>query len=104
MLGTDYIHAHNQYVQVWLESGIFGSICFVTMLYVVWRVLKKGLESSIVMWVACFFLGLLIYQSFEISLFFNMEPTGLLQWFILGLGVSTAICISSPNNQQADVE
>lgn len=91
MPGTHYNHTHNQYVQVLLESGLVGLICFVIMLYVIWRVLQKGLESSIVVWVACFFIGLLFYQSFEISLFFIKEPVGLLQWFILGVGISIAL-------------
>lgn len=91
MEGTHYVHAHNQYVQVFLESGFLGLIGLIVMLYIIWRILQKGLESSLVSWVACFFLGLLFYQSVEISLLSYMEPIGLIQWFILGLGVSKVL-------------
>ncbi|MCG1027065.1 O-antigen ligase family protein [Virgibacillus halodenitrificans] len=85
--GTHYVHAHNQYLQVFLESGIVGIICFSLLLLGIWKVYQRGLHSSVVRWSACFFLGILVYQSMEISLFFNMHAIGLLQWLIISIGI-----------------
>lgn len=88
MEGTHYVHAHNQYLQIFLESGFLGLASFVILLFGIWKVYQKGLDSSIVSWSSCFFLGFLVYQNVEISLFFNMEAVGLLQWVIIGTGIS----------------
>lgn len=87
MEGTHYVHSHNQYIQIFLESGIFGLLGFTLLLYIIWRYLLARLEDRIVLLVACFYIGLLFYQSVEISFFFNMRGIGLLHWFILAIGV-----------------
>lgn len=86
--GTHYVHSHNQFLQVFLDSGFVGLACFVIFLYAIWRTYQKRLDSNLVQWSACFFLGLLVYQSFEMSLFFNMKPLGLLHWLIIAFGLS----------------
>lgn len=86
--GTHLVHAHNQYLQIFLESGFIGLLCFVIFLFCIWKMYQKRLDSNIVQWAACFFLGILVYQNTEISLFFNMEPIGLIHWLIIGLGLS----------------
>ena len=91
MPNTHYIHSHNQYIQVFLESGLLGFLAFIGLLFVIWRILQRGLHIPAVRVVACFMLGLLFYQSVEISLFFNMKSIGFIQWFILGIGIHLAI-------------
>lgn len=91
MEGSHYVHVHNQYLQIFLESGLVGLVCFVFFLYGIWKVYQKGLHSNIVRWSACFFLGILVYQSVEVSLFFNMEPIGLMHWFIIAIGMSAVL-------------
>jgi len=86
--GRYYVHAHNQYLQVFLESGLFGIAFFLLFLFAIWRIYQKGLDHTVVRWSACFFLGILVYQTVEISFFGNIEPIGLLQWMIIGLGLN----------------
>ncbi|WP_217586479.1 O-antigen ligase family protein [Lentibacillus saliphilus] len=100
MEGTHYVHTHNQYIQIFLESGIVGLGLFVLMLYGIWVVLQKNLQSSVVQWSACFFLGILVYQTVEISLFFNMKPIGLFHWFMIGLGVSGVLFHQKQSNRR----
>jgi O-antigen ligase len=89
--GTNLVHAHNQYLQLFLESGIVGIACFVLFLFGIWKVYQRGIDSKLVQWSACFFLGILIYQNVEISLFFNMQPIGIFQWLIIAVGISGVV-------------
>src|SRR5699024_10903045 len=91
MENTHYIHSHNQYIQIFLESGLIGLLSFIAFLFIVWRILQGGLHIPAVRVVACFMLGLLFYQSVEISLFFNMKSIGFIQWLILGIVFHLAI-------------
>jgi O-antigen ligase len=86
-----YHHTHNQYLQIFVESGFFGLFCFLLLLYFIWDTYQKNLDSHYVQWSACFFLGLLVYQNIEISLFFNMMSIGLIQWLIISIGVSQSL-------------
>lgn len=86
-----YYHTHNQYLQIFVESGFLGLLCFLLLLYFIWDAYQKNLESHYVQWSACFFLGLLVYQNIEVSLFFNMMSIGLIQWLIMSIGVSKSI-------------
>ncbi|SES88563.1 O-Antigen ligase [Oceanobacillus limi] len=96
--GTHYVHTHNQYLQIFIESGIVGMVLFVLFLYGIWKVYQKGLDFSIVRWSACFFLGILVYQNVEVSLFFNMQSIGLLQWFIISVGISGVLYSKTMEN------
>lgn len=86
-----YVHAHNQYLQILLESGLVGLGCFVLMLFAIWKVYQKSLNSSLVVWSACFYLGILFYQSLEVSLFDNMQAVGLFQWLIIAIGLGACV-------------
>jgi O-antigen ligase len=86
-----YNHTHNQYLQIFVESGFLGLFCFLLLFYFIWDAFQKNLDSHYVQWSACFFLGLLVYQNIEISLFFNMMSIGLIQWLIISIGVSQSL-------------
>ncbi|PKR77782.1 hypothetical protein CEY16_07575 [Halalkalibacillus sediminis] len=88
---SHYVHVHNQYLQIFLESGFIGLALFIFLIIVIWRYLLKNIHLQIVQWSAFIFLGLLVYQNTEISLFFNMPSIGLLHWFLISIGVSTSI-------------
>ncbi|WP_430790312.1 O-antigen ligase family protein [Virgibacillus flavescens] len=95
--GTVYVHSHNQFLQIFLESGLVGLLSFLLLLFGIWRVYQKGIDSPTVQWSACFFLGIMIYQSVEISLFFNMSSIGLLHWFIISIGMSGVLSYKRKN-------
>lgn len=91
MEGTRYAHSHNEYVQIFLESGLFGLAAFIFFLWIIWRMLLKSSDEPISRFVSYFMVGLLFYQSVELTLFFNLQSIGLLQWFILAIGVQFAL-------------
>ncbi|WP_071460915.1 O-antigen ligase family protein [Bacillus massilinigeriensis] len=84
-------HVHNQYLQVFVESGFLGLFAFILLLYFIWKSYQVNLDCHYVQWSACFFLGLLVYQNFEISMFSNMLAIGLIQWLGISVGISKAL-------------
>ncbi|PWA05761.1 hypothetical protein DCC39_17860 [Pueribacillus theae] len=99
--GAHFVHVHNQYLQIFLESGFIGLACFILFLFGIWKVLQKNLDVKIVRWSACFFLGILIYQNLEISLFFNIQPIGLFHWLIVSLGISGVLFSASERKRHS---
>lgn len=88
---TPYAHVHNYYIQVFLESGLLGLISFILVIYVIWRMYMKNLDSKIVQICSCFFIGILVYWNLDLSSFFVNKAIGLMFWFIIGLGISASI-------------
>jgi O-antigen ligase len=86
-----YDHAHNQYLQILVESGFIGLIVFLLILYAIWKQYLKNLNSHLVKWSACFFIAILFYQNIELSLFIHFPSIGYLQWLIIAIGFSSAI-------------
>ncbi|MBM7543082.1 O-antigen ligase family protein [Amphibacillus cookii] len=78
---------HNQYLQTFLETGILGFIVFVFFLFAIWRLLLNSQNSLEGRLSTSFFIGILIYSSFELTLFQNNFQIGLLQWAIIATGI-----------------
>src|SRR5699024_1699553 len=79
--------AHNMYLQILMEFGIVGLFLFVLLLVMIWRALMKRLDHCVVRWSACFMLGILIYLSFEVTLFQNNYSIAFFQWVIMTVGI-----------------
>ncbi|SEP75242.1 O-antigen ligase [Virgibacillus subterraneus] len=80
--------AHNQYLQTFLEVGLVGFAIFVFLLFCIWKLLISRLDSFAAKWSACFFLGILVYENFELTLFQNNYSIAFLQWLIITIGIS----------------
>ncbi|WP_279401983.1 O-antigen ligase family protein [Piscibacillus salipiscarius] len=82
------LSSHNQYLQVFLETGFLGLIAFCILLFFIWKALLKNSHTYVGAWSACFFIGILFYQSMEYSLFINNLSLSYLQWLIITIGIS----------------
>ncbi|WP_079506614.1 O-antigen ligase family protein [Mesobacillus jeotgali] len=96
-------HVHNQYLQVFVEVGFLGLFTFLLLLFFIWKSFQKNLDCNYVQWSACFFLGLLVFQNIEISLFFNMQAIGMIQWLIISIGVSMSMQKIEYNNHEPNI-
>lgn len=85
---TTSLSAHNLYLQIGLQTGIIGIGLFLLFFYFIWRTLWNGRQSSKVSLVASFVIGILIHQSFEVTLTQNQFGIGLLQWIIIAFGLN----------------
>lgn len=83
--------AHNLYLQIALQTGYLGLISFFILLFNFWLIIWKARHNKIVQLSASFFITTLIHQSFEISLIQNQLAVGIMQWLVLGIGISFVI-------------
>ncbi|WP_269051143.1 O-antigen ligase family protein [Sporosarcina sp. G11-34] len=85
---TEYrLSSHNQYLQLLTEVGLVGLIAFIVLLWSIWILLikKNNFTSNLS---ASFLIGILVYESFELSLFQNNYSIGLLMWLIMTIGIN----------------
>lgn len=82
------LSAHNLYIQIGLQIGLVGLLFLIIFMFFVWKNLWKNRFDIKVKLVASYLVGILIYQIFEVSLTQNQFGLGLLQWMIIGFGLS----------------
>lgn len=92
---SDFINSnlstHNLYIQTGLQTGIIGITILITQVIWIWHLLWQGRRNKIVRLSAAFMVGILFHQTFEVSLTQNNLKIGLLQWFIIALGVGFSL-------------
>lgn len=89
--------AHNMFLQIILEYGIVGFILFWLLLFTIWRLLLKRLDNFAAKWSLCFMTGILVYNTFELTLFQNNYSIAVFQWLIIAIGVGFVQKKSSHN-------
>ncbi|MGY0691402.1 O-antigen ligase family protein [Virgibacillus sp. FSP13] len=80
--------AHNLYLQLFLEVGAVGVIFFFAFIIGIWKLLNARLDHYVSRWSACFMLGILVYETLELTLFQNNYSIAMLQWLTITFGVS----------------
>lgn len=91
------LSAHNLYLQIALQNGYLGLVVFLLLLTFIWTVFWKNKHHYMVRLSASFFVAILIYQSFEVSLTQNQLSSGIIQWFIFSVGISYTIYRNKTN-------
>lgn len=82
------LSAHNLYIQISLQIGLIGLSFLLLFFFFIWRAFWNNRYDPKVILSSCYFIGILIYQLFEVTLTQNNFGLGLLQWIIIGLGLS----------------
>lgn len=80
--------AHNMYLQLFLEVGVVGFVIFFLLILSIWKLLNHRLDNFVSKWSACFLLGILVYESFELTLFQNNYSIAMFQWLIITMGIN----------------
>lgn len=80
--------AHNLYLNTLMQIGYVGFSCFVLILFVIWMRLSSVKDDFLVRLSGSFMIATLVHQNFEITLFQNQLSIGILQWLIIGVGLS----------------
>lgn len=83
--------AHNLYMQTALQVGVVGLAALVALLWFIWSQLWRGRDTVFVQLAAAYFLGVLVHQTFEVSLTQNNLANGFLIWLILAVGLSHSL-------------
>lgn len=99
LIATDQ-SPHNLYLNILMQIGYIGLFLNILLFLVIWHGLTKLRNNFIARLVGSYFVGILVHQSFEITLFQNLLSVGLLQWFILAVGLSVVIETSLSKNHK----
>ncbi len=91
-------YAHNCFLQIWAESGIFSLLCFLLFVgYVFYRSIKVGIRTPqslnlfVLIGLTAGLLGFLVHSFFEVHLYsFQLS---FLFWIILGLTVALSFSL-----------
>lgn len=84
--GTDW-SSHHWYLQIALQMGLCGLILLLLSLKKIWDILyfnKARYSAGIT---SAFMIGVLLWQGFEVSLTQNNFSTGIMVWFLWGMGL-----------------
>lgn len=85
------LSTHNLYLQIMLQTGVLGIFTFILFLSSIWNSFWSGRNDIKVRLSASFYIGILVQQSFEVTLTQNNMPIALLQWLIIGTGSSFSL-------------
>lgn len=89
------LSSHNLYLQVALQTGLTGLVVLLALLYSIWKVLWLGRHDEVVRLASAFMIGIMLHQTFEVSLTQNNLAIALVQWLPVGVGVSR--CLRFPS-------
>lgn len=94
------LSSHNLYLHITLQVGIVGMAFFAIFLYFIWKKFWVNRYDKKVVLCATYFIGILIYQLFEVSLTQNNFTFALIQWLIIGFGLS--YCLNKTEKTEGD--
>ncbi|GIN69618.1 hypothetical protein J14TS2_00930 [Bacillus sp. J14TS2] len=80
--------SHNLYIQIALQVGLIGLLFLLLFLFAIWKTFWEERNNPMIILVSCYFIGIIIYQVFEVTLTQNNFGFMILQWIILGIGLS----------------
>lgn len=91
-----FLSSHNLYLQTALQNGWIGLSLLLVLFFVIWLgyFRSKNLYSTRLS--ASFFVGILVYQSFEVVLTQNKMDTAFIFWLIISVGISNSIYKKQP--------
>lgn len=82
------LSAHNTYLQVGLQTGIIGILLLLLFFFFIWKSLWNARQDSKIVLASSFFIGIIVYQLFEVNLTQSNFGLGLIQWTIIGFLLS----------------
>jgi len=82
------VSAHNLFLQITVQVGLVGLVSFLFLLLGIWRAFWQARHDPLARASGSYFVGLLTYCVFEVTLTQNNLSLALFQWLILGIGIS----------------
>lgn len=81
--------SHNLYLQSALQGGWINAALIINVFYQMYIKLRNSLNSKSII-ISYYIIGMLIHQTFEVSVTQNNWPSGIAFWLIAGLGALIA--------------
>lgn len=79
---------HNLYIQTALQNGIVGLMVLNFFIIAIWNSFYLRRRDKLVKLCSCFFITVLVLNTLEITLIQNNLSVGVMQWFIISIGIS----------------
>ncbi len=90
---TTNLSAHSLYLQTALQVGIVGLVLFLCLMWAIWSIYWQGRRHPLVRLSAAFMIGILVHATFAVTLTQTSLTIGLLEWLVMGIGVSASIAV-----------
>ena len=90
------LSSHNLYIQTALQNGWIGLALLLLLFYMIWLSYFRSKDLYYTRLSASFFIGIMVYQSFEVVLTQNKMDTALVFWLIISVGISNSIYKKQP--------
>lgn len=78
---------HNTYLQILTQNGLFGLSIVVYLFYILWINTIDKSENILVKYGSAVFLGIILYNCFEVTLLSNKISIGIIEWLIIGISL-----------------
>ena len=78
---------HNTYLQLIMQNGIVGLVCLILIFWVLWKCITKHYNDTAQIVVLSTFIGVLVYNCFEVTLIQNKTFLGMIQWLVISIGM-----------------
>ena len=94
------LNTHNVYLQLLLQGGILLLGLFIVLITWMWVKLYSIANSAMARSSASTLVGILVIGTFELTLLGQSISFGIIQWFIIGAGLSLAIYKSNKTKEK----
>jgi O-antigen ligase len=81
---------HSQYFQILLQNGLAGLSILFVLLFIIWVTMTNKRDKPNLFCIASF-VGIILYNAFEVSFLQNKLALGGMQWLILAIGVGRSL-------------
>lgn len=78
---------HSTYVQMLIQNGISSLVVLYMIFYFITKRLEQFRSDKAIRFCFAVLLGVILYNCFETTLLQNKISVGIIEWFILGLGI-----------------
>ncbi len=78
---------HNTYLQLIMQNGVLGLLLLVMIMWSLWKRIAENYQDIQQKTVLAVFVGVLVYNCFEVTLLQNKAFMGMIQWIILSFGL-----------------
>lgn len=91
-LANSKLSAHNQYLQLYMQSGIIGIVILFGALYIIWIKISKCTNITMDVYKrkrlsGSFLIAFMIANIFTVSMIQNTIYSSLMGWFMIGIGL-----------------
>lgn len=85
------LSSHNLYLQIYIQNGLISLLLLFFIINGIWNKIYKYKENPSSKIFAGLFIGIIVHQTFEVTLLQNNISIGTLQWILVAIGLNSLI-------------